>query len=144
MALPSRGGGRYPGVLGTVTTEATRLLFCQLSETSRGLLGVPGTVTTERAFLAACRRVRYCFGAACPVMDPSALPKNRRLTQDDIKARTRPVTPAQAGAARGRLEAFISSLPEASISVLTGEERAAYDGCTGCRHSRNSALARIL
>jgi hypothetical protein len=111
--------------------EATRLLFCQLSETSRGLLGVPGTVTTERAFLAACRRVRYCFGAACPVMDPSALPKNRRLTQDDLKARTRPVTPAQAEAARGRPEAFISSLPEASISVLTGEERAAYDGCTG-------------
>jgi hypothetical protein len=71
-------------------TEATRLLFCQLSETSRGLLGA---VTTERAFLAACRRVRYCFHAACPVMDPSALPKNRRLTQDDLKARTRPVTP---------------------------------------------------
>ena len=52
-------------------TEATRLLFCQLSETSRGLLGVPGTVTTQRAFLAAYRRVRYCFGAICSVMDPS-------------------------------------------------------------------------
>ena len=42
-------------------TEATRLLFCQLSQASRGLLGVPGTVTSERAFLAAYRRVRYCF-----------------------------------------------------------------------------------
>jgi hypothetical protein len=112
-------------------TEATRLLFCQLSETSRGLLGVPGTVTTERAFLAACRRVRYCFHAACSVMDPSALPKNRRLSEADLKARTRLVTPAQAEAARGRLEAFINSLLEASISVLTSEERAAYDGCTG-------------
>ncbi len=56
-------------------TDATRLLFCQLPETSRRLLGVPGTATTERAFLAACRRVRYCFGAICSVMDPSALPK---------------------------------------------------------------------
>ncbi len=56
---------------------------------------------------------------------PSALPKNRRLTQDDLTARTRPVTPAQAEAARGRLEAFINSLLEASISVLTSEERAA-------------------
>ena len=112
-------------------TEATRLLFCQLPETSRRLLGVPGTATTERAFLAAYRRVRYCFGAICSVMDPSALPKNRRLTQDDLSARTRPVTPAQAEAASGRLEAFINSLLEASISVLTSEERAAYDGCTG-------------
>jgi len=112
-------------------TDATRLLFCQLSEASRRLLRVPGTAATERAFRAAYRRVRYCFGAIRSVMDPSALPKNRRLTQDDLKARTRPMTPAQAEAARGRLEAFINSLLEASISVLTSEERAAFDGCTG-------------
>ena len=41
------------------------------------------------------------------------------------------MTSAQAQAARGRLEAFINSLLEASITVLTGEERAASDGCTG-------------
>ena len=41
------------------------------------------------------------------------------------------MTPGQAQAARGRLEAFINALIEASISALTGEERAAYDGCTG-------------
>ena len=41
------------------------------------------------------------------------------------------MTPAQAQVARGRLEAFINSLIDASISVLTGEERAAFDGCTG-------------
>ncbi len=112
-------------------TGATRLLFCQLSGASRRLLGVPGTATTERAFLAAYRRVRYCFGAIRSVMDPSPLPKNRRLTQDDLIARTRKMTPAQAEAARGRLEAFLNALIEASISVLAGEERAAYDGCTG-------------
>jgi hypothetical protein len=112
-------------------TDATRLLFCPLSETSRRLLRVPGTAATERAFQAAYRRVRYCFGAIRSVMDPSTLPKNRRLTEDDLKARTRPMTPAQAEAARGRLEAFINSLLEASISVLTSKERAAFDGCTG-------------
>ena len=112
-------------------TEATRLLFCQLSETSRRLLGVPGTACGEQAFLAAYRRVRYCFGAICSVMDPSPLPKNRRLTEQDLTARTRKMTPAQAQAARGRLEAFINALIEASISVLTGDERAAFDGCTG-------------
>ena len=52
-------------------------------------------------------------------MDPSALPKNRRLSQADLKARTRPVTHAQAEAARSRLEAFINALLEASISALT-------------------------
>ena len=41
------------------------------------------------------------------------------------------MTPGQAEAARGQLEAFINALIEASISVLTSEERAAYDGCTG-------------
>ncbi len=112
-------------------TDATRLLFQQLSETSRRLLKVTGTVTTERAFKAACRRVRYCFGAIRPVMDPSALPKNRRLTEQDLKARAKKVTPAQAQAARGRLEAFLNSLTEASISALTGEELGAYDGSTG-------------
>ena len=112
-------------------TEATRLLFCQISGTSRRMLGVTGAITTQRAFLAAYRRVRYCFGAICPVMDPSALPKNRRLAEQDLKARTRPMTAGQAEAARGRLEAFINALLEASISVLTSAERAACDGCTG-------------
>ena len=112
-------------------TEATRLLFCQLSPASRRLLKITGAVTTQRAFLAAYRRVRYCFHAICSVMDPSALPKNRRLSQADLNARTRPMTPGQAEAARGRLEAFLNALLEASISVLTGDERAASDGCTG-------------
>ena len=95
------------------------------------LLGVTGTATTRRAFLAAYRRVRYCFHAILSVIDPSALPKNRRLTAPDQKARTKQMTPGQAEAARHRLEAFINSLLEASISVLTEEERAAFDGCTG-------------
>ena len=112
-------------------TDATRLLFQQLPETSRRLLGVPGTATTERAFKAAYRRVRYCFGAIRSVMDPSPLPKNRRLTEQDLKARTRPMTPAQAQAARGRLEAFINALIEASISALTDDELGAYDGSAG-------------
>ncbi len=113
-------------------TEATRILFQQLSPASRALLGVPGaTAITERAYLAAYRRVRYCFAAIGSVMDPSPLPKNRRLTSGGLTARTRPMTPAQSQAARGRLEAVINALLEASISVLTDEEHAASGGCTG-------------
>ena len=112
-------------------TDATRLLFCRISDASRALLGVTGTVAGRRGFLAAYRRVRYCFHAICSVMDPSPLPKNRRLTGEDLAKRTKPMAPAQAQAARGRLEAFPSSLLEASVSVLDQDERAAADGATG-------------
>ena len=70
-------------------TEATRLLFQQASGASRALLGVTGTATTRRAFLAAYRRVRYCFHAILSAMDPSALPKNRRLTPGQLAAARR-------------------------------------------------------
>jgi hypothetical protein len=112
-------------------TEVTRLLFCQLPPASRRLLGVPGTVTTERAFQAAYRRVRYCFGQILKVADPSPLPKNRRLTGGELRARTKPMTPGQATAARDRLEALVNALLEASVSVLTEDERAASGGGTG-------------
>jgi hypothetical protein len=111
-------------------TEVTRLLFGQLSDASRARLGVTGTAATQRAFLAACRRVRYCFHQILNVSDPSALPKNRRLTQDDLHARAQPMTPGQAEAARGRLEALANALLEASTTVLTDHERAAFDGGT--------------
>ncbi len=112
-------------------TEVTRLLFCQLPPAGRRLLGVPGTATTERAFKAAYRRVRYCFHAIVSVADPSALPKNRRLTASDLQARTRPMAPGQATAARDRLESLVNARLEASVSVLDDDERAAFDGGTG-------------
>src|SRR6266704_2426553 len=145
-ALARRTGRRRPLPVGAVSikiqclalserplflTEATRLLFSQLSPASRRLLAVPGTATTRRAFLAAYRRVRYCFGQIIKAADPSALPKNRRLTASELKARTRSITPGQATAARDRLEALVNALLEASVSVLTEEERTAFDGCTG-------------
>jgi hypothetical protein len=112
-------------------TEATRLLFCQLSPPSRALLGVPGTAPDRRAFLAAYRRVRYCFHQICGVADPSPLPKNRRLSEQDLKARIKHLTTAQAQAARDRLESLVNALIETSISVLDQDERAASDGGTG-------------
>ena len=112
-------------------TGATRLLFQQMSGTSRRLLGVPGTASGERAFLAAYRRVRYCFHRICDVADPSPLPKNRRLAPDDLRARVKKMLPGQAEAARNRLEALINALIEASVSVLGEEEKAAFDGSAG-------------
>src|SRR5260370_42371866 len=63
-------------------------------------------------------------------MDPWALRKNRRLTADDLAKRTKPMTAAQIAGARGRLEAFLNSLLEASLSVLAQEESAAHDAAT--------------
>jgi hypothetical protein len=112
-------------------TEATRLLFCELSGASRALLGVPAAAAGHRAFLAAYRRVRYCFHRICDVADPSPLPKNRRLAPDDLRARIKKMLPGQAEAARNRLESLINALIEASVSVLDEEEKAAFDGSAG-------------
>jgi len=112
-------------------TEATRVLFDRISDASRALLGVTGAITGRRGFLAAYRRVRYCFHALLSVADPSALPKNRRLTPEQLTAASRKMTPAQATAARDRLETLINSLVEASVSVLDDAERTACDGSAG-------------
>jgi hypothetical protein len=112
-------------------TEATRLLSCQLGDASRALPGVTGTAAGQRAFLAACRRVRYCFHQILKVADPSALPENRRLSADELAAAASKVVPAQAEAARDRLEALANALLEASTSVLSENERAASGGSAG-------------
>src|SRR5258708_38619270 len=91
-------------------TEATRLLFCELSGASRALLGVPGTAAGRRAFLAACRRVRYCFRRTCEVAEPSPLPTDRRPALDDLQARTKQMPPDQAAPASNRLEPLASAL----------------------------------
>jgi hypothetical protein len=126
-------------------TEATRLLFSQLSPASRRLLAVPGTAATERAFLAATAGCATASARSSRSRTPSALPKNRRLTQDELKARTRPMTPDQATAARDRLEVLVNALLEASVAVLEGDERAAFDGCTGldATHPEPDALTAV-
>jgi len=101
-------------------TEVTRLLFSRLPEASRTMLGVTGTATTQRAFQNAYRRVRYCFHAILSVAGPSALPKNRRLTEAEFTARIKPMTPDQATAARGRLEALASARCRCSPAARPG------------------------
>ena len=109
-------------------TRVTDLLFRRLTPASRALLGVTGTATSHRAFLAAYRRVRYCFHLTCSAADPSGLPKNRCLTPPELAAASRPLPPQQAMAARDRLETLINALLEASVSVLHDAERAAPGG----------------
>ena len=113
-------------------TEATRLLFCQLAaRPPAGCSASPAPSPPSGRSWPPTAGSATASAPSARSWTPRALPKNRRLTEDDLKARTKPMTPAQAEAARGRLEAFINALLEASISVLTSDERAAYDGCTG-------------
>src|SRR5260221_1350848 len=106
-------------------------LFRRLSPASRALLGITGTAPDQRNFLAACRRVRYCFHLICSTADPSGLPKTSCLTPPDLTAAARKMTPQQATAARSQLETLINALIEASISVLHGSEQAAFGGAVG-------------
>ena len=112
-------------------TEVTRLLFCQLPPASRRLTRRARRRRHRAGLPERLPPVRYCFHAILSVADPSPLPKNRRLTRQNLQARTKPMTPGQATAARGRLEALVNALLEASVSVLTGDERAALGGGTG-------------
>ena len=84
-------------------TEATRLLFCQLSAASAGCAaspaplaatGLPGRLPAGPLLLR-----RHLLGDG-----PLGAAKNRRLSEQDLTARTKKMTPAQIQAARGRLE----------------------------------------
>jgi hypothetical protein len=83
-------------------SAATRLLFCTLSDKSRGLLGVGREdVTTTRSFLAAYRRVRYLFFRLRAVLGPELLEK------------------------------VVADLVLASVSVASEEELAGFSGSVG-------------
>ena len=60
-------------------TQVTDVLFRQLSPRWRGDLGIPDAPTDAQAWEAAYRCVRTRFHALLKVIDPSWLPKNRRL-----------------------------------------------------------------
>jgi len=111
--------------------SVTDVLFRRLPERHRARLSITATAPDRRSFLAAYRRVRYCFHAICSTVDPSPLPKNRCLTDDELAKATKQMNAADCDAARGRLESLVNALIEASVSVLSDEERSAHDGAVG-------------
>jgi hypothetical protein len=112
-------------------TAVTDVLYRRLSGTARDTLAVTGTAPTPKRFLARYRCVRYCFHALAGTVDPSGLPKNRCLSDKDLAEATTPISPEEAEAARGRLEELINALIEASLSVMTHDERARRPGPVG-------------
>ncbi len=112
-------------------TSVTDVLYRRLSARARALLSITGTVTDRRGFLARYRCVRYCFHAICSTVDPSPLRKNRCLADDELAETSKEMTAEEITAARARLEAMVNALIEASVSVLSDEERSAHDGAVG-------------
>ncbi len=111
-------------------TSVTDVLHRRLSERARTRLSISGTAADAKAFLARYRCVRYCFHAICSVVDPSPLPKNRCVSDDELAEASKEMTAEEIEAARGRLEALLNALIEASGSVLTDDEQA-VDGSVG-------------
>lgn len=112
-------------------TSLCDLLYRRLSGADRTRIGVVGTVGDHQSFLAAYRRVRYCFSRICATVDPSPLPKNRCLPAEELAACSRSMTKEEIESQRGRLEMVVNSLVEATVSLLTDKERAAFDGSVG-------------
>lgn len=112
-------------------TSVTDVLHRRMSERARTRLSITGTAADSKAFLARYRCVRYCFHAICSVVDPSPLPKNRCLSDDDLAKASKAMTVEEIEAARERLEALVNALIEASMSVLTDDEQDGADGSIG-------------
>lgn len=113
-------------------TAVTDLLYRRISTRARRRLHLAEADTTNpRHFNARYRCVRYTFGLLCQHMDPSPLPKNRRLTADELAAATRPMHPAEAEQAREKLQTSLNALLQATVSLLSEQEYAAWDGSLG-------------
>ena len=110
---------------------ATRLLFCRLPPAWRHRLGVTGEAGTKKAFLARYRQVRYLFGLALSVIDPSAEAKNRVMPSTEATGLAKKLTEAEMCSRRQRLEAVVNDLIEASAQVCSKDELAAFDGSVG-------------
>lgn len=102
---------------------ATDVLFRRLPERSRQGLGITSKPEDNKSFAACYRKVRYLFHALLATMDPSGLPKNKVMTQEELVQATKEMTEEDRLGARARLEAFVNDVVASSISVLSRSER---------------------
>ncbi len=107
------------------------MLFCRLPPAWSARLGITGEALTNKAFLARYRQVRYLFGLALSVIDPSAEAKNRVAPSTEMAGRSKKLTGPQMAERRPRLEAVINDLVEASVQVCSKYELAGFDGSVG-------------
>jgi len=112
-------------------SAATELLFRRLPAHWRDRLGISGEALTRKSLLARYRQVLYLFHLAVGVMDPSVEPKNRVMDEVAATKLRRKLSDEEIAERRGRLEAVIAKLLQASIDICSDAELAGYDGSVG-------------
>jgi hypothetical protein len=86
--------------------------------------------------------VRHRFQQMLGVMDPSPLPKNRRLEPADFVARTRSLSPAQQEELYTRLSWFANQVLDVSVRQLRPEILAKWEGAAAIDATHLPLFAR--
>jgi hypothetical protein len=119
---------------GLLVTAFTEILFFRISPEMRAELGVPDPrdVLDARGRDALYRNVRTRFHGLLELMDPSPLPKNRRLAHAQflaaVELRRARHSDAEWSERHERLQWFVNALLEASIRALPREHRRRWKG----------------
>ena len=118
----------------TLATAFTRVLFHQISPTMRHALGIPKPPDRhdQKAWDAVYQNVLRRFRGLIRVMDPSAAPKNRRLSDGEFSAQLEHNRAQHADEVwdehRDRLEWFINEVLEMSFNALPRSIRRRWPG----------------
>ena len=117
-----------------LVTQLRNVLFSQISPAMRAVLGVPEPPgRADRRGWAACyRNVRTRMHALLNVVDPSVLPKNRRLSAEDFQAAVNlgrsMRSEEECEMRRDRLGWLVNEVLEASIRMIPREYRRRWKG----------------
>ena len=108
----------------------TSILFRQISDSARAGLDVPGAPadTDEVGWHAVYERVRSRLHSILDTVDPSTLPKNRRLPPEEFSERTKDLAEVVVAERFERLHQFVNTLLATSVSCLDEETRKRWTG----------------
>jgi hypothetical protein len=124
------------------------VLFRRISLAMRTALGVPSPPAPldARGWEAVYRNLRTRFHSLLDLMDPSPLPKNRRMANDQfhvaLQLRRSRLTDDQWSEREQRLEWFVNQILEASLQMLPREVRRRWKGSVAVDATVVPAFAR--
>ena len=131
-----------------LVTSFRDVLFRRISPAMRTVLGVPSPPAPldARGWDAVYRNLRTRLHGVLDLMDPSPLPKNRRMANDQFLAavafRRSRLTDDEWSERERRLEWFVNQLLEASLKMLPREVRRRWKGSAAVDATVVSAFAR--
>jgi hypothetical protein len=131
-----------------LATEFTRVLFREISAARRHDLGIPKPPARgdHQGWDNVYRNVRTRFHALIDLMDPSPLPKNRRMDGIDfeilVELRRATRTEAEWSEHYERLTWFLNQILEMSIQTLPRDVRRKWKGSVGVDGTPIPAFAR--